>query len=40
MHPHFKTALALAEVSNLRFQTHFGFFILVPDYTFKNAMML
>lgn len=39
MHPLFKTALASAEVPNLRFQTGFGFFVLVPDCTFKNALL-
>lgn len=39
MHPHFKTAFASGEVPNLRFQTGFGFFVLVPDGPFKNALM-
>lgn len=39
MHFHFKTALAPAEVPDLRFQSGFGFLVLVPDGTFKNALM-
>jgi len=39
MRSYFTIVPTTAEVPNLRFQTGFGFFVLVPACRFKNAVI-